>query len=95
MPRPAFNPEEFESEHIEALVAAGMSEDEIAVYCQCSRPTLRRYFSQELKHGRIRRRARLLIELYDAGLHGKIAAAKAFLKLTEPPTSEPEPAPTT
>lgn len=73
-----------------------MSHENIALAIGISKPTLEKYFEQELSVGASRRRMELLESLHKAGRDGSVSAAKAYLAL-EPrvaaPPEEPQPDP--
>lgn len=89
MPRPSIKFDLDIAERVEILTAAGMAETEIAIVANISRPTLRRVYREELKFGRVRRRAEILIGIFNKATTGSPAAARAFLELT----AAPDPAP--
>lgn len=91
MPRQAFEPEIGDHVKVEILIAARWSEEDIAIAIGCSRPTLRRHFADNLRLGRLRRRAEVLVGLHDEAVGGKVGAVRQFLALTEPPApADPE-----
>jgi transcriptional regulator with XRE-family HTH domain len=65
---------------VETAAAAGLTELQIAAVIGIARPTLREYFCDELKNGRARKFARMVILLDRAAERGSVSAMK-FLSL--------------
>jgi len=57
---------------------AGVSHELIAAALGITRPTLRRYYRQELSHGAAARRMEMLEALHEAAMRGSVTAIKAL-----------------
>jgi DNA-binding CsgD family transcriptional regulator len=91
--RPPHVPDADSRRRVEVLVAAGMPQWQIAAAIEVSEPTLREHYAQELETGGARKRAELLVSLFDAGTAGNVSAVRAFLAqpvaLNDPPPPPP------
>jgi DNA-binding CsgD family transcriptional regulator len=76
-----FRPAKEQTERVEMLISAGMSERAIAIALGIDRLTLRKHFGDALLNGRSRRRSEVLEALFRTGVGGNVAAQKAFLRL--------------
>jgi hypothetical protein len=79
--RPAFKPTRRMREQVEIAAAAGMSASDVAVVIGISRPTLEAHFADELKNGRIRKFAQVLVLLDRESKRGSVSASKYLLTL--------------
>ena len=91
--RPSFQPTAANRLKVEELIAAKMSEDDVARAFGIATETLRKHFSEELKDGRARRRAEAVHLLFTAARKGNVAAAKALERITADETPTPRPKP--
>lgn len=81
--RPAYRATAEKRERVEILVAAGMSEEEIAPIIGIAVNTLRKHFAAALQTGRAKRRGVIIEAMYRAGAAGNVSAQKAFVQLTD------------
>ena len=65
---------------VNALSAYGVTHDEIALYIKVSKPTLYKYYSDELKLGKIRANTRIAETLYNMAKDGDRTACIFWLK---------------
>ena len=80
MPNPPFRPSSEQRERVGILAASGLSEDAIARALGISRPTLRKHFREDMLTERAKRKAQVLLAMYNAAIRGNVAAQKAWLK---------------
>jgi hypothetical protein len=85
--RPAFKPTRRMREQVEIAAAAGMSASDVAVVLRISRPTVEAYFADELKHGRARKFAEILVLLDRAARRGSVGAMKFLFTVVSGGTS--------
>lgn len=94
MARPTFKPTKAQRRDVMIMVAAGMSEREIAAGLGLARDTLNKYFFDEMSIGRARKRREVVVSMFRAAKKGNVAAQKAFLALgdlaPEAPPAKPE-----
>ena len=84
MARPRYQPVEADRGKVEAMVAYGIPQEEIAATLDISHPTLRRYFKREIQTGTQKANAKIAESLYNAAIKGKgqpaVTAAIFWLK---------------
>jgi DNA-binding NarL/FixJ family response regulator len=85
--RPALKPSQRQRKLAEMCVAAGMSHVEIAAVLGISKPTLELHFADELRNGRVRRFAEVLVLLDRAARRGSVSAMKFLATLFSGGTS--------
>jgi AcrR family transcriptional regulator len=72
-----------------------MSHEEIALALGISRPTLYKYFAEELSVGAYQRRAEVIDAMHKAAVAGNVAAQRAYVSMSPqaavPPQDEKEP----
>jgi hypothetical protein len=85
--RPAFKPTRRMREQVEIAAAAGMSASDVAVVLRISRPTVEAHFADELKHGRARKFAEILVLLDRAARRGSVGAMKFLFTVVSGGTS--------
>ena len=79
--RPAFKPTQTMRNQVEIAIAGGLSTSEIAHVLGISRPTLLMHFRDELRHGRARRHAEVLLWMHRAAQRGSVSAMKVLLRV--------------
>jgi len=84
MARHRYQPIEADRGKVEAMVAYGIPQEEIAATMGISHPTLRRYFEREIQTGTHKANAKIAESLYNAAIKGKgqpaVTAAIFWLK---------------
>ena len=65
---------------VESLAAAGIRNEDIALYLGITRPTLDKYYKEELKIGNIKANAAVAQTLYKQAMDGNTTAAIFWLK---------------
>jgi len=81
MPTPRHKPTEASRAEVMALAGYGVRQDEIALYIGVTEPTLRKYYKQELKLGKVKANAAVARALYKAGVEdGNITALIFWMK---------------
>ena len=80
MPRKPYKPTEQTRDLVEKLSAAGVRYEDIAVYLGITRPTLDKYYSEELKTGTIKANVKVAQTLYQQAMAGSTTAAIFWLK---------------
>jgi hypothetical protein len=79
MARPPFTPTEEQRRYVKSMSAYGIPEEDIAVVLGLrSVKTLRKYFSQELKRGRIEANCKVIQTLFQMATSGECVAATIF-----------------
>ena len=79
--RPPFQPTKAQQRRVSIAAGAGWSHEEIAIALEISRPTLEKYFAQELTVGAYQRRAEVIEAMYRTAKKGNVAAQKAYAAL--------------
>lgn len=77
--RPAHEPTAESREMVEILAGSKVKAWEIADALGISEPTLREHYAQELRFGRAKKKAAMLVSQYRAGVEGNVSAQKAWL----------------
>ena len=80
MGRPPYQPTDEARERVEQLAAAGIRDEDIALYLGITRPTLNKYYKGELKIGTIKANAVIANTLYKQAKEGNTTAAIFWLK---------------
>ena len=80
MAKKAHEPTEQTRDLVEKLSAAGVRYEDIAVYLGITRPTLDKYYSEELKTGTIKANVKVAQTLYQQAMAGSTTAAIFWLK---------------
>lgn len=70
-------------DQVSILVAGGLPEEAIAQLLEISRPTLRKYYREEILTARARRKAEIILAMYHAAISGNVSAQKAWLRLAD------------
>ena len=80
MARKAYEPTEETRAKVENLAAAGIRNEDIALYLGITRPTLDKYYKEELKIGTVKANAAVAKTLYQQAMDGNTTAAIFWLK---------------
>jgi len=80
MGRPPYKPTDEARARVEQLAAAGIRDEDIALYLGITRPTLDKYYKEELKIGTIKANAVIANTLYQQAKEGNTTAAIFWLK---------------
>lgn len=78
--RKAHEPTDETCARVESLAAAGIRNEDIALYLGITRPTLNKYYKEELKIGNIKANAAVAQTLYRQAIEGNTTAAIFWLK---------------
>ena len=76
----AHEPTEETRARVESLAAAGIKREDIALYLGITRPTLDKYYSEELDIGTIKANAAVARTLYQQAIEGNTTAMIFWLK---------------
>lgn len=74
------NPTSETRAQVSALSAYGVRDEDVATYLHISKPTLYKYYHEELKSGRITANAKIAETLYNIALSGNPSACMFWLK---------------
>ena len=80
MYNPSYERNEETAAVVNALSAYGVTHDEIALYIKVSKPTLYKYYGDELKLGKIKANTRIAEKLYNMAKDGDRTACIFWLK---------------
>ncbi|MGR4927290.1 hypothetical protein ACIPUD_10835 [Bradyrhizobium sp. CAR08] len=78
--RPEIKVTAAEREKVEILVGGGMPVEEIASAMDMAVNTLKKHFRLELKIGRSKKRAEMLMAMFNSGKGGNVSAQKSYLQ---------------
>jgi hypothetical protein len=81
MARPSFKPTAAQRRKVAVAAGAGMAHEQIALGLGITKPTLYKYFEQELTAGAAEKKMEALVALHAAAKRGNSAAVKAYLAL--------------
>lgn len=79
--RPEFTPTDEQRQNVEILIAGGMGLDEVAHAIGVAENTLKKHFPQEIKVARSKKRAEVLVAMFNSAKGGNVSAQKAFIAL--------------
>jgi DNA invertase Pin-like site-specific DNA recombinase len=78
--RPPFEPKKEERFAVKIMAATGIPHDAIAEAVGITKPTLKKYFADELKNGKTQTNARMAQSIYRQGMKGNMTAAIFWMK---------------